>query len=860
MSTILYNILFKPIELLVMFTYMVMNKLFDNKGIAIIAVSLVIQTLVLPIYKRADAIQDEERARQKDMEHWVNHIKKTFKGDERYMMLSTYYREKGYKSWYALKSSASILLQIPFFTAAYHYLSNLPELSGVSFLFIKDLGAPDRTFTIGSFGINILPILMTAINIVSGIIYTRNLKLREKVQVYGLATVFLILLYNSPAGLVLYWTMNNLYSLIKNVVLKLLIKPSPDKALSDADDGAAVADTEADNSWGRPVFVWTCAFLSLFIGGLIPLNVVSSSATEFINSTHGPVYLVLVNLALFGGLFFLWGNIFYSFAKKKARNVMTIAVVFLAGMAIVNYMLFGNNFGIMTPLFVYEGRLQYSTTEKVLDLVILAAVFAALFVLLKKLPKYLKAVMQILAISTLVMVIIIGGKVGFQVHEHNKNLAVAGYEKEILHLSKNGQNVVVMMLDKAISGYIPYIFDEKPEIAEMYRGFTYYPNTISFGSATNFGSPAIFGGYDYSVEAINARSDVSLREKHNEALLMMPALFSEAGYKVTVCDPPYAGSYRFIADLSIYDQYENVEAMLTQGKYMDGIDPIFAESYQKSQESRAFYYSVMRILPVALQRTLYNEGTYYSHLDIGVNLNFLRDFSVLLNLPDLTSVSDSDENNCIILQNGATHDVSALSIPDYEPAVGVDNMLDEFLDYYENSAFPNGSEGLHLENMDQISHYQSNVASLKAVGEWCDYLRNSGCWDNTRIIIVADHGRRLNDLDKTMLSDELNIEWYNPLLMVKDFGSSDFIESDEFMTNADVPTMAMEGVIDNPVNPFTGNPVNTDKKQDKQIVTTSRKAVVADNDGNVFDTSDGKWYEVTPGDIFDVNNWNQLPD
>ena len=42
-------------------------------------------------------------------------------------------------------------------------------------------------------------------------------------------------------------------------------------------------------------------------------------------------------------------------------------------------------------------------------------------------------------------------------------------------------------------------------------------------------------------ERINARDDVSLAEKHNEALLLMPTLFSEAGYTVTVFNPPYAG-------------------------------------------------------------------------------------------------------------------------------------------------------------------------------------------------------------------------------------------------------------------------------------------------------------------------------
>ncbi len=114
MLSSLYNLVFMPIEMLVEITYSFVNGLLGNVGLSIIAVSIVIQTLVLPLYKRADAMQDEERQRQKDMEHWVDHIKRTFTGEERYMMLSAYYREQNYKSWYAIKSSASVLLQIPF--------------------------------------------------------------------------------------------------------------------------------------------------------------------------------------------------------------------------------------------------------------------------------------------------------------------------------------------------------------------------------------------------------------------------------------------------------------------------------------------------------------------------------------------------------------------------------------------------------------------------------------------------------------------------------------------------------------------------------------------------------------------------
>ena len=220
MSSLLYYIIIYPIELLLDIVFHLAHVASGNPGIAIIVVSLVVNILLLPLYRRADAIQAEEKKRQDAMSGWVSHIKRTFKGDERIMMLSAYYKEQQYHPLYALRSSISLLLQIPFFIAAYHFLSHLSLLTGTSFLMIRDLSLPDALINIGGISINILPILMTLINFVSTIIYTRGNRIKDNIQIYVLALLFLVLLYPSPSGLVLYWTMNNLFSLIKNLLMK----------------------------------------------------------------------------------------------------------------------------------------------------------------------------------------------------------------------------------------------------------------------------------------------------------------------------------------------------------------------------------------------------------------------------------------------------------------------------------------------------------------------------------------------------------------------------------------------------------------------------------------------------------------
>ena len=62
---------------------------------------------------------------------------------------------------------------------------------------------------------------MTLINIIAGAIYTKGFKAKDKIQIYGMALLFLVVLYNSPSGLVVYWTMNNVFSLVKNIFYKI---------------------------------------------------------------------------------------------------------------------------------------------------------------------------------------------------------------------------------------------------------------------------------------------------------------------------------------------------------------------------------------------------------------------------------------------------------------------------------------------------------------------------------------------------------------------------------------------------------------------------------------------------------------
>lgn len=888
-SEIIYTLLIRPLRVFFELVFITANKVIGNPGLSIIALSLAINFLVLPLYKRADAVQEEERDIEAKLHDGIAHIKKTFKGDERMMMLQTYYRQNDYRPTDVFKGSISLFLEIPFFIAAYQFLSNLWILKGVSFGIISDLGAPDNLIRIGAVGINLLPIIMTGINLISCAIFTKGYPLKTKVQLYSMAIFFLIFLYDSPSGLVFYWTLNNLFSLVKTIFYKL---KNPKKVLGIlfAVVGAvAIAFGgvfyNTDHVMHKALIValgviclvpfivmlvkksnpdkvkivedkpnaklfWAGAlYMVVLIGLIIPSAVIKSSPQEFVDLNYfvNPLWYIVSSLCLAIGAFVIWMGVFYWLAGKAYRPFFDKLIVTVCGVATVDYMFFGNKLGTLTADLEYEEGFEFLLSEKLINIVVVIAVVLLFVLFVKKLPKLTSSVISVAALALAIMAGSNMVNIQKSIAEVYDDVAAAKADVPSINLSKNGKNVIVIMLDRAMNAYIPYIMNEKPELKEVYSGFTYYSNTISFGPCTNFGSAPIFGGYEYTPEEMNKRDTELLKDKQDEALKVMPVLFDENGYDVTVIEPPYAG-YQWTPDLSIYDEYPDIKAYHANGKFIP------KEQKEKSIEQRKedfFCYSLMKAAPVFAQNSLYNSANYNNYADpsipgkqkrhkvhqaTGMSAKCMDSYTVLQNLPDITSVSD-EGNTFLMMSNDTTHEPMLMQEPEYIPSANVDNT--EYDNEHEDRFVVNGVQ-LHCEKGWLMAHYQTNMAALIKVGEWLEYLKAEGVYDNTRIIITADHARALGQLDNLILDDGsnwmLDTEFYYPLLLVKDFGAEGEIKTcEDYMTNADTPTMALSDIIDNPVNPFTGKEINNNEKfAHDQYVIASHLHDVGVNCGTQF--------------------------
>ena len=898
--TIISNLIIGPLIKLFEIVFSIAYAVFGNPLIVLIIMSVVVNLFALPLYRRADAIQDEENKKQSEMKPWLDHIKKTFKGDERYMMTTAYYRLKNYKTLSALRGSISLLLQVPFFIAAYQFLSNLAVLKTMSFWVFKNLGEPDHLLTIGNMSLNVLPIIMTLINVISAVIYLRDCTASQKIQTYLLAAVFLVLLYNSPSGLVFYWTCNQVFSLIKNIFLKA-VKSKIVLGIVVSIIGVVVflatlltgkLDTPQKifllilvlcccqipliialikkkvNKKSKPavpignkMYFLSVIFMTIFVGIVIPLTVISSSATEFVSTGNTPLAIILNNVSLVAGVFLVWESVFYFLAKTKVRNAFIYVTFALCGVSILDFFAFGQGMGFVSEFLVYDKQPVFSLSTKIINLLLVIAVSIVLCFLLYKFKKIMLYVCVVMIVGAIGLAIT---NISTTINELNsaetEEIKFASEADEEYELSRNGKNIVLIMLDRAAGVYIPYVFNEKPELMEQFAGFTFYKNTLGYGAVTFQAIPAMYGGYDYTPYELNKRSDEKLNAKHTEAMMVLPTILSENNFNVFVADPIYVGNYRggSHSDLSLYDSLKNTTAVNLAGKYTIENTEILGKYFAEKQNRSMFFYSIMKILPVWGQNTLYEKGEYLNTDTRLVTTDaFLKAYAELEALPYMTGINDTSENNYIVLENMTAHSPTVLDPETYLPTVI--EAKDMFGD---KSRFTLDGVKIKMRSENEVGHYNAIMASMIAIGNWLDYLREQGVYDNTRIILVADHGNYSRQLDSLNPTDNLNIQTHLPLLMVKDFNSKEWTVSEEYMTNADVPALVLNGVVDNPVNPSTGNSISLDdeRKYNEQIVVLSASW----NRDEVYRSTQIKcddlpWAVFKPSNVWDASNWTEVP-
>jgi hypothetical protein len=866
----------------------------------------------LPLYFEAENWQQAERNIREKLSDKAAKIKAVFKGDERYMILSAFYRQNHYHPVYSLRSSIGLFLQIPFFIAAYSYLSKLDTLAGTPFLGIANLGAPDSLFKIAGrngviFSVNILPILMTIFNFAASIIYLKNINTslssnKEKIQLFGVAIIFLVLLYNSPSALVLYWTFNNIFSFFKNILQKtkysrLIIygtaclcgfllavfvlffhhglfykriivaliglsafcfpffikffKTFAEKLCAGLENkNTAITQTRT--------IVFASLILFLLIGVVIPSSLIASSVEEFsfLEQYSSPLPFILHTAQQAFGFFVFWILCIYFLLRGNVKYFLTAFITVISIFGLINTFVFLGNYGLITIDLKFDTRdvLLHSFISMFTNIFVLLAVCGLILFLLFFRKRQIIQFCQIIILFALFAAGVYHtagiysefNSIKKQRDIERNSFALMpdsdiknadGYAP-VYEFSRTGKNVLVIMLDRAISGFIPYIFKEKPELIDQFSGFTFFPNTISFGSHTLYGAPALFGGYEYSPAEINARQNGTFTDKYNESFLVLPKIFLENNYKVTITDPPLHS--KKIQD--VFASLPNIKASNIMDKYtkdwLNRHPDVQLLSISNLLNNRLIYFSFLKCAPLIFRHYIYDDGRWLTSEEGNTPITTIENYSMLDILPEITSFSDKGDNTLTLMVNILPHEPTFLQAPDYTiPPVFSTNK---------------GNGPFALDH-----HYHVNTASLLLLGKWFTFLKENGVYDNTRIIVASDHG--INAFagfeGNIILPTGECLEYYAALLLFKDFNTKEFTIDNQFMVNADAPIMITDGIISAPANPFTGKKLEA-KKDGGVTITTSQnfKRVESQNRYNIAPT---EWLHVQDS-IFDPKNWKKV--
>lgn len=210
----------KPLFVLLEYLY----DLCGNWGWAIVLLTLIVRIVLYPLtYRGMMSMQ-----KLKDLAPKMKDLQTRYKDDPQKLQIHMMdlYKKHGANP---LGGCLPLLLQIPVFFAIYRVLHNAVELkSSAWILWINDLSAIDPYF--------VLPVLMGASMYLSQKLTPSNFTdpMQEKIfkMLPIIFTIFFII-FPFPAGLVLYWTINNVFSIIQQILLNKVMESRKAKEIAE---------------------------------------------------------------------------------------------------------------------------------------------------------------------------------------------------------------------------------------------------------------------------------------------------------------------------------------------------------------------------------------------------------------------------------------------------------------------------------------------------------------------------------------------------------------------------------------------------------------------------------------------------
>ena len=198
-------------------------------GLAILALTTIIKLTLWPIQNKANRSMRQMAALSPKMQE----LKEKYKDDPTRMNqeVMKLYKQYGINP---VGGCLPMMIQIPIFFGLFKMLGQAVELRNAKFLWVKDLSQPDTVAHLPLLGwpINIIPICMAATQIWLMAMTPKTGDPTQRRVMMFTPLIFLFICYNFAAALALYYTAQNLFSILqfyqnKNQPMPKLEKVAP---------------------------------------------------------------------------------------------------------------------------------------------------------------------------------------------------------------------------------------------------------------------------------------------------------------------------------------------------------------------------------------------------------------------------------------------------------------------------------------------------------------------------------------------------------------------------------------------------------------------------------------------------------
>jgi YidC/Oxa1 family membrane protein insertase len=189
-----------------------LNSWLHDYGLAILALTTIIKLTLWPIQNRANRSMRQMAALSPKMQE----LRDKYKDDPTRMNqeLMKLYKQYGINP---VGGCLPMMIQIPIFFGLFKMLGQAVELRNAKFLWVKDLSQPDTVAHLPLLGwpVNIIPLCMAATQVWLMAMTPKTGDPTQRRIMMFMPLIFLFICYNFAAALALYYTAQNLFSILQ---------------------------------------------------------------------------------------------------------------------------------------------------------------------------------------------------------------------------------------------------------------------------------------------------------------------------------------------------------------------------------------------------------------------------------------------------------------------------------------------------------------------------------------------------------------------------------------------------------------------------------------------------------------------